>query len=40
LKDVKTKSSRRQISISSYLVEKLLLYKEKQEKHKEMLGAA
>lgn len=40
LKDVKTKSSRRQISISTYLVEKLTKYKAKQEKQKELLGEA
>jgi integrase len=40
LKDVKTQSSRRQISISSYLIEKLKKHKEKQDQVKEQLGAA
>jgi integrase len=38
LKDVKTPSSRRQISISPYLVEKLLNHKAMQETQKKMLG--
>jgi integrase len=39
-KDVKTKSSRRQISISNFVIEELKKHKEKQEKLKRRLGSA